>query len=141
VNVGRKSYDSKNPDHAGYPHITAEEWRRWDADNAAWQARRRDCPPDASFTGLFLSIRLVKRPFRIVRAASVRDLPVQPSNGRSDQHQNGADCGNVLQRCQQERRFQSPRHLRLLCGTNRHDMPKKARSDDESDKKESDAGE
>jgi hypothetical protein len=35
-------YDPKNPNHAGYPRITAEEWAQWDADNAAWQARRRD---------------------------------------------------------------------------------------------------
>jgi hypothetical protein len=35
-------YDPRYPNHGGYARITPEEWAQWDADNAAWQARRRD---------------------------------------------------------------------------------------------------
>jgi hypothetical protein len=34
--------DPRKPEHGGYPHVTAEERAQWDADNAAWQTRRRD---------------------------------------------------------------------------------------------------
>jgi len=43
-----KEYDPNpftRPAHqGGYPHVTPEEWARWDAANAEFQARRRGQP-------------------------------------------------------------------------------------------------
>src|SRR5262249_55307516 len=36
-----ETYDPKNPEHAGYPRITAQEWAEFDREMAAWQVRRR----------------------------------------------------------------------------------------------------